>query len=672
VPYDAVLNPQTPSTGTAAVPLVVASPSQAPVEALNGLLRREGIPSHCTWIPALQDLAAALVQFHPELLVCVVGNDIDAADVAQVRDRVAKSLPLLIVRPEVDEAIIASDLARGARDTVSLANPSRLCGVLRRELLAYRIDHALQNTLRSARDSRVQLQSVLTRSHDAIALVQEGILVEANASWLELLGFADQASAVGQPIMDLFDAGTHAALRNALIACQQGRWSNHTLKVEARTADGGLLPLEITLALGEREGESCVHLIVPAQKHDERQLAQTLDEAVRRNPTTGVLYRAPLLEAIGQRFAAPVQGEGQYLLCIRPDHFASIERDLGVVQSDEFLKALAQLLRSHLLPNDLLGHYSSKGLMALIERGSDRDAQAWAERVIDHVARQDLQLAGKSIKATVTIGLAMVPQDLPSLDVVVQVALDALRQGRKLGGNRLVGFERTDADSRMQSHDAAWSRQIRAALMENRFRLVQQPVASLQGGETGMFDVLVRMIDPQGNEVLPSEFIAAAERNDLLKNIDRWVIGAALQLAARRNPSCLFVRLSRASALDPTLIPWIDAQLRATQIDAPRVCFQVTEEVAELHLQEIRRLGLALRERKLRFALEHFGAGRESMSLLGALDLDYVKIDGALMQVLKRDEAVQATVRSLVEATGTRGIATIAERVEDADTMAVL
>ena len=99
----------------------------------------------------------------------------------------------------------------------------------------------------------------------------------------------------------------------------------------------------------------------------------------------------------------------------------------------------------------------------------------------------------------------------------------------------------------MQSYDKVWVKHIKAALMENRFRLVQQPVASLQGDDPGMFDVLVRMIDTQGKEVLPSEFMAAAERNDLLKNIDRWVVGASLSFAAQRKPGCLFVRLSQGN-----------------------------------------------------------------------------------------------------------------------------
>src|SRR5581483_11654689 len=107
-------------------------------------------------------------------------------------------------------------------------------------------------------------------------------------------------------------------------------------------------------------------------------------------------------------------------------------------------------------------------------------------------------------------------------------ALEACRKGVARGGNQVISSDRANTDNRVQSYDKVWVKHIKAALMENRFRLVQQPVASLQGEDAGMFDVLVRMIDPQGKEVLPSEFMAAAERNDLLKNIDRWVVGASL------------------------------------------------------------------------------------------------------------------------------------------------
>ena len=187
-----------------------------------------------------------------------------------------------------------------------------------------------------------------------------------------------------------------------------------------------------------------------------------------------------------------------------------------------------------------------------------------------------------------------------------------------------------------------------------------------------MFDVLVRMIDQQGREVLPSEFMAAAGRNDLLKNIDRWVVGASLSFAAQKKPECLFVRLSKETVRDSGFGEWLDNHLRSTHAEPQRLCFQTTEESAASYLPQVKALALALRERGFRFAIEGFGAGRDSMGLLESIPLDFVKIDGTIIQGLSSDPQLQMQVRSLVEAARRRNVDTVGERVEDANTMAVL
>ncbi len=133
------------------------------------------------------------------------------------------------------------------------------------------MERALHDTLQSAQDYRKQLETVLTRSNDAIAQVQEGILVEANQSWLELIGAPDATDIIGQPVMDLFEESNHVALKGALSACRQGRWSDHSLRADLRTADGSSLSLELVLTLGERDGEPCVRMIVPSQRREEKQ-----------------------------------------------------------------------------------------------------------------------------------------------------------------------------------------------------------------------------------------------------------------------------------------------------------------------------------------------------------------------------------------------------------------
>jgi multidomain signaling protein FimX len=658
-----------------AVPLIVVSTARDAGEALNGALRRAGQPVHCTWIPALRDLGDALPQINPELLILVGSTAAELTPVIGVRDQLAPTVPVLLLAPAVDEALIAAALQRGARDVVTLGNSARLTAVVLRELEVFRTQQALNSTRKSASDARSQLDVVLQRSNDAIAQVQEGIVIEANPAWHELYGVEDGIA--GQPVMDLFEESTHAALRGALAACQQGRWSDHVLRANALLTDGTVLPLEITLALGEHEGEPCVRLVVPARPRAEEYVFQApaavaAVAVTRPEPAAGLMRRPELLEALAERLATPAAGGMRCVALVRIDKFAALERVIGITASEDVLAEVARLLKDTLHPKEVAGRFGGVRFLALLERGNEHDISAWSERVVSRVQRHVMNVNDKSVSVTCTIGLSVVSPAHPSLDAVVQDAIECARRGAARGGNQSVSSDRADTDSRVMSYDKVWVKHIKAALMENRFRLVQQPIASLQGEDPGMFDVLVRMIDHQGKEVLPSEFMAAASRNDLMKNIDRWVVGASLSFAAQKKPECLFVRLSRESARDSAFLEWLDNHLRNSRAEPRRLCFQITEESAASHVSEVQTLAGALRERKFRFALDGFGSGRNSTGMLESVPLDFVKIDGTLVQGLAADHQLQQRVRLLVEAARKHGVQTVAERVEDANTMAVL
>jgi EAL domain-containing protein (putative c-di-GMP-specific phosphodiesterase class I) len=187
-----------------------------------------------------------------------------------------------------------------------------------------------------------------------------------------------------------------------------------------------------------------------------------------------------------------------------------------------------------------------------------------------------------------------------------------------------------------------------------------------------MFDLVVRMLDETGQEVLPSEFLAAAERIDLMKNIDRWVVGAAMSFCASRKPYRVFVRLSRDSMRDETLGSWLQQQLQASGIEPGKVVVELSEELATRNIKEARALQGLLKSLGIELAIEHFGSNGDPAALLSRLPLNYVKIDGTLMQGLANDRPLQERVKVLVDLAREHGISTIAERVEDANTMAVL
>ena len=655
-----------------AVPLIVLSATREAVEEINGMLRRAGEPAHCTWIPALRDLGDALTQINPELLVHVIGEEPELEAVIAIRDQLAAGVPVLAVAQQADEPAIARALMRGARDLVSLDHPDRLQAVMMRELATFRAQRTLDAAQRAAQDARSQLDTVLERSNDAIIQVQEGIVTDANPAWLELFGVEE--GIVGQPVMDLFEESTHPALRGALAACLQGRWGGeHTLRANALPADGSILPVEIALALGEYDGEPSVRLVVPSAP---RAPAAPVEPraAAPATPTdsSGLLPRRELLEALARRLATRPTGGMRCLAVVKLDKFASLERVIGVTGSEEVVSEFVRLLRETVRPKELSGRLGGMLFVVLLERGNEHDISAWAEQLLARVQKHVMRIRDKSVSVTCSIGLSTVSPGRAGLDAVVADALEACRKGSARGGNQSVISGHADTESRVASYDKVWVKHIKAALMENRFRLVQQPIASLRGEDPGMFDVLVRMVDTQGKEVLPSEFMAAAARNDLMKNIDRWVVGASLSFAAQKKPQCLFVRLSRETVKDDSFLSWLDNHLRSSRAEPQRLCFQVTEESAATHIPQVKALASALRQRHFRFALESFGGGRDSLGMLESVSLDFVKIDGAVIQGLAADPQLQQRVRALVDLAQKRSVQTVGERVEDANTMAVL
>src|SRR5688572_14223394 len=110
-------------------------------------MRKAGEPVHCTWIPAVRDLGEALEQLNPELLICAYVSEADAKQAATVRDQLAPQVPMVLVRPQLTEADIASGMRIGARDVVSLAASERVQAVVARELRSFRLERALNTTL---------------------------------------------------------------------------------------------------------------------------------------------------------------------------------------------------------------------------------------------------------------------------------------------------------------------------------------------------------------------------------------------------------------------------------------------------------------------------------------------------------------------------------------------
>ena len=478
--------------------------------------------------------------------------------------------------------------------------------------------------------------------------MQEGIIVDANPAWLDLYGFKDADALIGTPLMDAFDAEAHAALKGALVACLQGKWSDHTLKANAVLTDGSSVPLEMELSRTEFDGEPAVRLCFAARKREGDNITEQLTEALERDASTGALQRRYFIEHMKKTLAQPIKAGVRELVAVQPDKLDAIGDDIGPLAVEEFIGQFAGFISETQQASDVFGRFGDGSFLILMERGTARDVEVWGTNLLRKVSSQVFRVGEKQISCTCSVGIGLIDARNPDVNGALVDALTARRSAEQGGGNRINVVDHREADTKRGAADEVWVKRIRAALMENRFRLMQQPIASLLGEDKGMFDVLVRMVDEQGGELLPAEFMAAAERNDLMKNIDRWVIGASMTFCASRPVKQLFVRLSKDSVRDKSLLQWLSNQLKTTRVEPGRLAFQIGEQIATEYLADTTELATGLRKAGFRFAIEHFGTGRDPLRLISHLPIDFVKVDGTLMQGLAVDQNLQQRVKELV------------------------
>jgi len=660
--------------GRQSISIAVLTENQDDVEIINSTLRDAGHAARCLWVSTSEKLDAALSAENVELLIFNCDSYKDSIrQVIKQKDCFNPEVPVIAMQETADETKIQEAMQAGACDLVSMSLKKRLQSVVTRELRALRVERALNSTLQSASAYKRQLKDHMESSTSSIALVQEGIVTDVNDAWLKQFKVADKNELVGMPVMDTFEAESQAALKGALIATIEGKWQKKEKLIVKSTVDSGdsdEVHLEFRkIDLDDGPG---VQIRIAPQLKVAQEPTKLVHDALKRDPTTLFYHRAQFIERITKRLKRkPPQGT-HCLVYIKPDKFAEVHRKLGILNSEEVLAQLAEEVRKRLHPRDIAGRFEGTSIMVLMERGSARDAQVWGKQLCAQIAKHTFEVGETSSNMTCTVGACAVNEVFGSLEEFVAATVGAHALGKKAGGNTSFLDESGEEDTKQREFDAIWVKHLKAALMDGRFRLAQLPIAGLRSDSVKMYDLLVRMIDEQGNSVLPSEFLPAAERNNIMKNIDRWMLQSAVEFCNQNNADRVFVRLSRQSITDSTTASWMEQKLDHHEFDCSRLVIQIPECDAAKHIKQTQTLVKHARKLGIGFALEHYGVEQDRFQILDILKPNYIKIDGELMHTLTTDSQLQAAVGKVVKAAQARKIKTIAERVENANAMAVL
>ena len=656
------------------IAIAVLTEREEDVELVNGTLRDAGYAAQCHWVENPAGFDEALEEDGIELIILNDDRYPDAIrQVIKQKDAFFPEVPLLVLKSEIDENTILEAMNDGACDLVSIDNKARLLVVVDRELRAYRVERALNSTLTSATEYRRQLNDYMENSSSAIAYIQEGIIIEVNISWLELFQAKEKADVIGLPLMDNFRKESQAAIKGAIVATTSGKWqSGEKLVAKSTVGEGDAATLELDFRLTDFDDGPYVQIRIAPREVVVQEPTLVVHESLKRDPTTLFYHRAQFLERMTKRLKRKPKSGLHALVYIKPDDFSQVRESIGILDTEEVLSQFAEEIRNRMHPRDVAGRFEGTVIMTLLERGNERDAEVWGQQLVDHINKHTFKIGDQKINLTCTVGVVIVSGVFSSLDELIYASMDAHSHAKSQGGNAVHLREAHEQSTRLRKYDKIWVRHIKAALMDNRFRLAQLPIAGLRSDATKMYDMLVRMIDEQGTAVLPSEFLPAAERNNLMKTIDRWMVTASIKFCAKHKAEKVFVKMSHQSMQDSTLVDWIISECETQKLNPSHLCIQIPEQEAAKYIKETKKMVAAIKKAGIEFALEHYGIDKNRFQILDILKPNYVKIDGELMHSLTSDMGLQESVRQVTAAADQRKIETIAERVENANEMAVL
>ena len=251
----------------------------------------------------------------------------------------------------------------------------------------------------------------------------------------------------------------------------------------------------------------------------------------------------------------------------------------------------------------------------------------------------------------------------------------ACEVARSSGGNQIHNHSALVNEQIGQENEPEWDNIIRTTIDEERFYLAYQPIVSLKGDTRQHYEVLLRVIDEAGHAILPGQFLSIAEKTGLSAEIDHWIITSALRrLAELRKDSSetlFYIKLSGSTLEDAGLPEWINGQLRKNSLSSDGIVFEIPERIAIDDLKNAMSFVKSMQSLDFRIAFEHYGHS-DQPQLLKHIPVDILKIDGALISGLPGNKENQSTVKAILELAKEHGKDTVAECVDDADSLAQL
>jgi len=426
---------------------------------------------------------------------------------------------------------------------------------------------------------------------------------------------------------------------------------------------GAVSPTAATGALGRSMQEAMASLAVSLQEREE--LRRRLQHEALHDGLTGLPNRTSIVAGLDAALADRAGRPGRVaVLFIDCDGFKLVNDQHGHAAGDRVLCAIADRILDSVRAGDLVGRLGGDEFVVVADPISgEREARALAGRIREAV-RQPIETGTSVVTPAVSIGVALSTVGTTPAQILHDADL-AVYEAKALGSGAI---EVCSEELRRAAADRqAVEVQLREAIDDDTLRVHFQPVVSALTHEPVEVEALVRWPEGLGPERRPSDFVAVAERSDLITQLDRWVIERTISILGDRSGPLGHARAAvnlsaRHASTRPFAATILDA-LSRHEVDPRRLVVELTESalLADVdhvvtQLDELRRAGV-------RVAIDDFGTGYTSLSLLHRLPVDQLKLDRGMTAGLGRPE-VAAVVRLIVDTAHLIGMNVVAEGVE--------
>ncbi len=386
---------------------------------------------------------------------------------------------------------------------------------------------------------------------------------------------------------------------------------------------------------------------------------------------TGLPNRATFYQLLSFAIAGARRYQRQCaVLFIDLDRFKLINDSLGHAAGDTLLVEMAVRLNDVVRASDVVARLGGDEFVVLLnEINGSEQAVAVAGNLLSAFGKA-LVLNGHECRITASIGIAMFPADGDDEQTLMKNADIAMYLAKAEGKNDVRMFSAEIATQSLERLDIEGS--LRHAVERGELRLHYQPKVDVVTGRIAGVEALLRWMHPKLGMLAPRKFIPVAEETGLIVMIGRWVLNTACaqNMAWQRAglpPISMAVNVSPRQFSDEQLLSTIDNALTSAGLDPKLLQIEITESMVMLNVERAIRVLDAIQSRGVRIAIDDFGAGYSSMSMIKRFPIDTIKIDRSFVRDLPDSSEDKAIAKAIINLGKALGLTIVAEGVETAE-----